>query len=158
MEIDHFLPQNERPDLVCEWSNLYAIDNKANKCRPKTIPDGGYLDPCNPEDDVEQEIIYAVEFGGTVDFEARNAANLKAVNTAELLRKVHKDLKIAVQRKHHEVVDAVAKWYTAKKTGNVEEALKQQLLLKKLLSRDSHYTMLMRSIEVVRHLPPDFFD
>ncbi len=158
MEVDHFATQTERADLIYTWDNLYAIDQKANKQRPKQTPAGGYLDPCDPGDDVEQEIIYVVEFGGNALFRARNADNQKAVNTASLLNHLHKDLKPAVKDKHHEVVNAVAEWYTAKEVGNESEELKKQLLIQKLLSRDSHFTMLMRSIRAIQNLPPDFFD
>ncbi|MBD2703068.1 hypothetical protein IC229_20645 [Spirosoma sp. BT702] len=158
MEIDHFLTQHERPDLKYEWKNLYAIDQKANKKKPKTTPEGGYLDPCNPDDDVEREIIYIVEFGGNALFKARDSSNQKAVNTANLLNHLHKDLKPAVKDKHHEVVNAVAEWHTAKVLCNQREELEKELLIKKLLSRDSHFTMLMRSIKAIQSLPTDFFD
>ena len=116
MEVDHFIPQNERPDLIFAWENLYPIDNKANKQRLKKTPEGGYLDPCNPADDVEQEIVYIIEFGGSVLFKARNAANQKATNTASLLNHLHRDLKPAIKNKHHELVNAVAEWHHARKS------------------------------------------
>ena len=149
MEIDHFIPQNERPDLVYTWENLYPVDQKANKQRLKKTPDGGYLDPCDPADDVENQLIYVVEFGGNALFKARDTLNLKAVNTAILLNRVHKDLKPAIEHKHHKVVDAIARWNTAKVIGDVARELDEELLLSKLLSRDSHFTMLMRSIWAV---------
>jgi protoporphyrinogen oxidase len=155
MEIDHFIPQNEEADLIHVWRNLYPIDNKANKQRPKTVPVGGYLDPCDPADDVEQEILYIVEFGGNALFKPRDSTNQKAVNTADLLNRVHRDLKEAISKRHHEVVDTVAKWYHAKKYNDSVQELEQELTLRKLLSRDSQYTMLMRSIWVVPH---EFFD
>lgn len=158
MEVDHFITQSERPDLVFDWQNLYAIDQKANKQRPKQTPVGGYLDPCHIDDDVEQEIVYIVEFGGNALFKARDSANQKAVNTATLLNHLHRDLKPAVKNKHHEVVDAVSGWYAAKTRGDAQEEVEKELLLKKLLSRDSHFTMLMRAIRAVRSLPDDFFD
>ncbi|MVM34931.1 hypothetical protein GO755_33190 [Spirosoma sp. HMF4905] len=158
MEVDHFMTQTESPDLVYTWDNLYAIDQKANKQRPKQTPVGGYLDPCHEDDDVEQEIIYVVEFGGNSLFKARDLSNQKAINTANLLNHLHKDLKPAVKDKHHEVVNAVAEWHNAKKLGNENEEFEKELLIKKLLSRDSHFTMLMRSIKAIQSLPPEFFD
>lgn len=155
MEIDHFIPQNDPSKPIYEWKNLYAIHEKANKQKPKSFPVGGYLDPCDPNDDVEHEIIYKVEFGGNSLFKARNESNLKAANTANLLNRVHKDLKQAISNRHHEIVNAVAEWYHARKEGNQDKELEQELLLRKLLSRDSSYTMLMRSITVV---PNTFFD
>lgn len=158
MEIDHFVTQNEKADQTYVWQNLYAIDQKANKQRPKQTPPGGYLDPCDEDDDVENEIIYIVEFGGNSLFKARNLTSQKAVNTAALLNHLHRDLKPAVKDKHYEIVNAVAEWDHAKRLGNEQEELEKKLLLKKLLSRDSHFTMLMRSIKAIRSLPPDFFD
>jgi len=158
MEVDHFVTQNETADQTYVWQNLYAIDQKANKQRPKQTPLGGYLDPCDEGDDVENEIIYIVEFGGNSLFKAKNLTNQKAVNTAALLNHLHRDLKPAVKDKHHEIVNAVAEWDHAKRLGNEQEELEKELLLKKLLSRDSHFTMLMRSIRAIRSLPSDFFD
>jgi len=158
MEVDHFQTRNERPDLIYTWENLYPIDNKANKKRPKQTPPGGYLDPCNSAEDVEQEIIYVVEFGGSALFKALNPGNAKAVNTANLLSYLHRDLKPAIKDKHHELVNAVAEWHHAKSSGDVQGELEKELLLRKLLSRDSHFTMLMRSIKALQSLPPDFFD
>lgn len=155
MEIDHFIPQNERPDLIYKWENLYPIDQKANKQRSKKTPTGGYLDPCDPADDVEYEIIYKVEFGGNALFEARDDSNAKAVNTANLLNHIHRDLKQAISKRHHEVVNAVSNWYYARENGDRDRESKYELLLRKFLSRDSQYTMLMRSIKVS---PTRFFD
>jgi len=131
MEVDHFITQSEESKFTYDWQNLYAIDQKANKQRFKQTPLGGYLDPCHQDDDVEQEIIYVVEFGGNTLFKARNTANQKAVNTANLLNHLHKDLKPAVKDKHHEVVNAVAEWHHAKKLGDEREELEKELLIKK---------------------------
>lgn len=169
MEIDHFVTQSEDAGKIYDWTNLYPISQRANKQRPKSTPEGGYLDPCNSEDDVEKEIVYVVEFGGNALFKARNPQNIKAVNTAKLLNNLHKDLKPAIKDKHHEIVNAVAEWYNARNkiAGQQDSSLTEsthktlltkELLLKKLLSRESHFTMLMRSIEAVENLPPDFFD
>lgn len=158
MEVDHFITQTEGPGSVYTWENLYAIDQKANKQRPKQTPAGGYLDPCHEDDNVEKEIIYIVEFGGNSLFKASNSSNQKAVNTANLLNHLHKDLKPAIKDKHHEVVNAVAEWHNAKNLGIESEELEKELLIKKLLSRDSHFTMLMRSIKAIQSLPPEFFD
>lgn len=153
MEIDHFITQKEDGSLIYEWTNLYPIDNKANKQRAKTTPSGGYLDPCNPQDDVEKEIVYVIEFGGNSLFKPRDALNQKAVNTAQLLNHLHKDLKPNIRDKHHEVVNTVAEWHHARVAGNEREEHEKELLLRKLLSHDSHFTMLMRSIRVI---PPHF--
>ena len=158
MEIDHFIPQNEDDTKIYDWDNLYPINQKANKQRKKSTPPGGYLDPCNPNDDVENDIMYVVEFGGNALFKPRNPANQKAINTANLLNNLHKDLKPAIKDKHHEVVNAVAEWYNARHSGIRQEELEKELLIKKLLSRKGAYTMLIRSVEAVKVLPDYFFD
>lgn len=155
MEVDHFVTQTENSTLAFEWTNLYPIDNKANKQRPKTTPPGGYLDPCSLADDVEKEVVYVVEFGGNALFKPRDKTNQKAVNTASLLNHIHKDLKQNIRDKHHEVVNAVAEWHHARLLGNQVKEDEKELLLRKLLSRNSHFTMLMRAIPVV---PEQFFD
>ena len=158
MKVDHFVTRSEDDALHYEWINLYPIHEKANKNRPKSTPSGDYLDPCNPGEDVEKDIIYLVEIGGGTLFKPLDERNLRAVNTAQLLTHVHRDLKGAIQKKHHEVVHAVAGWLNALLKGRTKEALEKELLLKMLLSRDSQFTMLMRSIEEVSDLPDDFFD
>jgi hypothetical protein len=90
MEIDHFIPQNERPDLMYEWTNLFPISHCANRLKPKKTPKGGYLNPCDDQDNIETEIIYDLsEYGNKLSFTAKDSNNLKAVNTAKLLDRVH---------------------------------------------------------------------
>ena len=160
MEIDHFVTQNDDQTLAYEWPNLYPIDQKANKLRPKSTPPGGYLDPCHPDDDVEKDITYVVEIGGKVLFKPTNPANLKAVNTAQLLDHIHRDLKPAISKKHHAVVAAIANWNTAKAKGDLGRAYEEELVLRKLLARDSNFTMLMRAIWAVANHEQltEFFD
>jgi len=64
MDVEHFIPQNERPDLVYTWSNLFPSEHKANMMKPRKTPKGGYLDPTNPNDDVEKSIQYSLDFMG----------------------------------------------------------------------------------------------
>jgi hypothetical protein len=160
MEIDHFATQNDNGTLVYEWTNLYPIDQKANKMRLKSTPPGGYLDPCHPDDDVEKDIVYIIEFGGNALFKPANPVNQKAVNTATLLNRVHRDLKPTIAKKHHEVVFAIANWNTAKAKGDTKRAYEEELVLRKLLARDSHFTMLMRAIWAVANDEQliEFFD
>ncbi len=158
IEIDHFKPRNERSDLKYTWSNLYACDHKANISKPKITPPGGYLDPCNPDDDVEEQIVYALSMDDTPNFQARNATNVKAVNTATLLNRLHKDLKKAIQDKHNAVLRMMAEWGTAQKNRDRQREFELEVELKQVLSRKSNFTMLIRSSYLVRRLPPDFFD
>ena len=158
IEIDHFLPRIERPDLKYAWSNLYASDHKANISKPKTTPPGGYLDPCNPEDDVEKQILYVLSMDDTPNFQARDVSNQKAMNTAILLNRLHKDLKKAVQDKHNAVLRMMAEWGTAQKRDDRQRVFELEIELKQVLSRTSNFTMLIRSSYLVRRLPTEFFD
>lgn len=157
MEIDHFVTQNDDPNglLKYEWTNLFPIHEKANKLRPKSTPVGGYLDPCSIQDNVEQEIEYRIRFDGTATFQAIDQTNLKAINTAKLLSRVHQDFKGAVGKRHHEVVDTLWKWTNACKKGQAKKVAELEILLHSLFSRHSLFTMLMRSIDDV---PAEFFD
>lgn len=159
IEIDHFLPRAERPDLKYAWTNLYASDHKANISKPKTTPPGGYLDPCNPDDDVESQIVYGLSpIDSTPIFQARDVDNLKATNTAILLSRLHKDLRKAIQDKHDAIVNKMAEWGKAQKIGDRQRVSELEIELKELLSRTSNFTMLIRSSYFVRGLPADFFD
>lgn len=158
IEIDHFLPRVERPDLKYAWTNLYASDHKANISKPKATPPGGYLDPCNPADNVEEQILYALSMDDTPNFQARDIGNQKAVNTAALLNRLHKDLKKAIQDKHNAVLRIMAEWGMAQKHNDRQRVFELEIELKELLSRTSNFTMLIRSSYLVRRLPADFFD
>lgn len=114
IEIDHFVPRLERPDLKYAWTNLYASEHKANISKSKNTPPGGYLDPCHPNDDVEEDILYIISpMDGTPGFRARDDENQKAVNTAALLNHLHKDLKKAVRDKYDAVLNMMAEWGVA---------------------------------------------
>ncbi len=158
MQIDHFVPQSRRPDLKFSWENLYPIDHRANLIKLNSDPTGGYLDPCDPNDDVEKEIIYTVEYGGSALFQPRDNANVRAVNTVVLLTKLHRELDEAIRNMHHKVVHAVARWHTAQRQADIEQSREAEITLRVLLSRNSPFTMLMRSIDVVSMLPAEFFD
>ena len=158
IEIDHFLPRVERPDLKYAWANLYASDHKANISKPKATPPGGYLDPCNPDDDVDRQILYALSMDDTPSFQARDISNQKAVNTAALLNRLHKDLKKAIQDKHNAVLRMMAEWGTAQRHDDRQRVFELEIELKQVLSRTSNFTMLIRSSYLVRRLPADFFD
>ena len=170
MDIEHFIPFNERPDLVCEWTNLYPAAHKANMLKPNRTPEGGYLDPCDANDDVENEITYAlVEYGKSPRFQAMEATNRKAANTATLLNLLHngreqdensrnntKHLRTLIKIRYDEIMEAIIKWQGAtegvQKFSTAEE-------LKALLSRRASFTMLMRSMDAVQvYVPKDFLD
>jgi hypothetical protein len=78
MDIEHFYPKNEYPELKYEWTNLFPADHDANMLKERKLPEGGYLNPC--EDDVENEIIYQLSFDvKQVFFVAKNNNSPKAV-------------------------------------------------------------------------------
>ncbi|MDR0338272.1 MAG: hypothetical protein LBI18_14445 [Planctomycetaceae bacterium] len=169
MDIDHFIPQNERPDLIYEWTNLFPISHCANMLKPKKTPEGGYLNPCDDQDDVETEIIYDLyDYGDKPAFTAKNPNNLKAINTAELLDRIHnghnndtnkatENLRQAIRKRYIEILNAIIEWQNTKE--NTQEQFHAKNKLKLLLSRKSSFCMLCRSVPAVRqNLPQDFFD
>ena len=173
MDIEHFLPKNfnESPELRYEWTNLYPADHDANMMKPHATPEGGYLDPCNPEDNVENEILYKLDFdGGACHFKARNNGNTKAINTANLLDILHNGhnemskiktggLRKALFDKRDLVYKTIMNWQKAVIDHNADEAYEQEVKLKWLLSRKNSFTMLIRSTSGVRtFVPIDFLD
>ncbi len=168
MDVEHFISYVERPNLVFEWTNLYPADHKANMLKPRKTPQGGYLDPCDDNDDVEREILYVLSVDGeTPAFDARDKANRKAINTARLLERLHngydpdsiqntKYLRILIQKKYTETLNAIIEWQGAK---DEEDKFRAETELKKLLSRRGSFTSLIRSVPAVRkRVPKDFLD
>ena len=172
LEIDHFYPKGEYPHLRYEWTNLYPITSDANKMRPKSIPEGGYLDPCLEEDDVEKEIIYHLNQyeEKKISFRAANPQNIKAINTADLLDKLHnatgkdkdakkktENLRTSILLKLEMVKDAIIEWLNADKQQDEQAIFDAECKLKDLLSRKSSFTMLIRSTRIVRNFVPESF-
>ena len=167
MDVDHFIPLNERPDLAYSWSNLFPSEHWANMMKPKKTPDGGYLDPTNPEDNVEEDIRYSLSiYGENPAFEAKDPNCVKCKNTANLLNRLHsgydnessertKGLRVVIQKKYIAILKKIISYNQAQ---NSQEKFQARRELKELLSRKSSYTMLCRSIPEVRKLPDEFFD
>ena len=165
MDVDHFKPKNQFPNLVYDWNNLFPISHIANMLRTRQYPIGGLLDPCNPNDDVENRIIYATaEFCQQPYFHAIDSTDTQAVNTASQLNRVHNghndttykktsSLRHAIQKKRHMIVELILKWVTCQdRISKVELELELRLLLSKRQS----FTMLMRNLPEVRtHLPEE---
>ncbi|GAB2629236.1 hypothetical protein GCM10027035_24140 [Emticicia sediminis] len=170
MDVEHFRSKafGQFPALKYEWDNLYPCSHDANLLKPKKDPIEGYLDPCNPNDDVEKDIVYTLGFGGEAFFDPLNNTNIKAKNTASLLDKVHNgldfdskqktaQLRLLIAKKEEDVKEAIMEWLHAK--GNSEEEIRTGRKLKNLLSRESDFTMLLRSLACVRkYVPADFLD
>jgi hypothetical protein len=168
MDVEHFIAYSERPDLACEWTNLYPADHKANMLKPRKTPAGGYLDPCDENDDVEGDIRYALSVDGEKPaFQARDATNQKAANTARLLERLHngndpesaqntKYLRILIQKKHTETLNAIIDWQGAK---DAADRFQAEIELKKLLTRKASFTALIRSVPAVRrYVPKELLD
>jgi len=168
MDVEHFKPKSQFPELKYEWSNLYPCSHDANLLKPKKEPIGGYLDPCNPVDDVEKEIVYTLGFGGESFFDPLDYSNIKAKNTAELLFKIHNgvdnnskhksaELRLLISKKAEKVKDLIMEWqYHPIGTSDKVRAERE---LKNILSRKSDFTMLLRSLSSVRkYIPKEFLD
>lgn len=173
MDIDHFVPKHERPDLRYEWTNLFPVEHNANMMRPRKTPPGGYLDPCAEDDNVEQEIVCRVSFGGTnVQFHPVAANHDKARNTADLLNLLHqgrkddedskqkvKQLRNLIRKKCEKVYKAICEWLHAEKVGDKPKALLMREELQRLLSRKASFTMVVRSLDAVKQfVPREFLD
>lgn len=170
MDVEHFFSKGEHPELRYEWSNLYPAAHDANMMKPRITPLDGYLDPCDPNDDVENEIQYDLSFGGEeCFFAARNPANLKAVNTVNLLSRIHnghdyesktktKGLRIAIFKKKYDLIKLIEDWRYAIMNEDESETFRISNKIKKMLSRKSDFTMFLRSTRMAQRLPPEFFD
>ncbi|MFZ1788865.1 MAG: hypothetical protein WAT92_11160 [Saprospiraceae bacterium] len=166
MDVDHFVGQNEDMSLIYEWTNLYPAEHKANMCKPRTTPIGGYLDPCNNHHDVENEIIYTlVNFGNKPNFTPRNPHNAQAVNTCILLERIHNghntesennmaDLRHGIQKKYIHLLEKICHWRSLEIGSQAEIQVRNELRL--MLSRRSSFTMILRSIPPVIQINSDF--
>ncbi|SHN40452.1 hypothetical protein SAMN05216311_11220 [Chitinophaga sp. CF418] len=168
MDIEHFVSQSVDPAKRYEWTNLYPAEHRANKMKPRTTPAGGYLDPCDAADDVETEILYSLDtMGDNPQFTPRDTTNVKAVNTCDLLNKLHNGhndetvhatagLRFEIRKKYMHILDLLIKWLASS-----NPVLKHQyeMELKMHLSRKASFTMLCRAmVAVLNHVPPQFLD
>lgn len=168
MDVEHFIPQVEDASLVYEWTNLFPADAIANQMKPRRTPTGGYLKPCDPADDVEEEIVCTLEaLGANPEFSAKTPTNIKALNTAQLLNRVHNghndntkkltaDLRHAIAKKYDAILNKIIDWQ-----GYPEGQMKAQAErdLRVMLSRKSSFTKICRSIPaVVQRVPAEFLD
>ena len=155
LEVDHFVPKGENELLRYNWANLFPVDSKTNKIRPKSTPTGGYLDPCNSNDDVEKEIAYLLLAGeSAIRFEASDPTNLKALNTARLLDRVHnghdpvtkestEGLRRLIFKREREILETFLKYFQA--TDHSQEKRLLGATLKYFFSREAAFTMLLRN-------------
>jgi len=169
MDVEHFVAQVEDPTKRYEWNNLFPAEHRANKMKPRLTPAGGYLKPCDPNDDVETEILYSTSaMGQKPIFEASDPHNRKAINTANLLNRLHNGhdnntkfvtagLRFEIQKKYDFILNLMIKWLGSPEGSILKYQYETEL--KYHLSRKSSFTMLIRSmIAVQNYIPDDFFD
>ncbi|MDR0442412.1 MAG: hypothetical protein LBH44_03295 [Treponema sp.] len=168
MDIEHFIPQSERPDLIYEWNNLFPAEHHANMMKPRKTPNGGYLNPCDPGDDVENDIIYSLSAHGfDPDFIAKDNTNIKAVNTCNLLKRLHnghdsytnkvtKTLRHAIHKKYIEILKKIIEYQ--QHPSNSIQKFQTLRELRDYLSRKSSFTMLCRSIPAIHSINENLFD
>ncbi len=168
MDVEHFKAKafDQQPELKYEWTNLYPADHDANMVKPRKDSKGGYLDPCSAVDDVEKDLLYVLGPDGFTSFKAADSSNIKACNTATLLDKIHNGndaesnkktatLRQEIFKKETKIVNIICEWIGP----DPKDKSKSEDELKKLLSRKSSFTMLMRSLSAVRRfIPEDFLD
>jgi hypothetical protein len=140
--------------------------------KPRKMPEGGYLDPCEPNDDVEKGIRYRIDFGvKRIFFEATNGSDIKAINTANLLSRIHnghdqdsikktKELRSKIYVTERKILQEIINWLAAEKIKDGDKEFEHRTTLIGLLSRRASFTMLMRSIAAVKQNLPekDFFE
>lgn len=169
MDVEHFVSQTEDPSKRYEWTNLYPAEHRANKMKPRATPVGGYLDPCDPTDDVETEILYSLGvMGKSPRFDPKDPANVKAVNTSSLLNILHNGhdvntaqatagLRHEIQKKHYHILNLIIDWLASPVESVIKHQYENELRLH--LSRKSSFTMLMRSmIPVINNIPNNILD
>lgn len=169
MDVEHFISQTEDSTLRFTWSNLYPAEHRANSMKPRATPPGGYLDPCNPMDDVELEIMYFIgPFGQSVSFDPTDPNNQKAKNTAHLLDIIHNghdentikstaSLRLEIQKKYDIILHLIIDWLASEEKSTKKNNYKKQL--EEHLSKKSSFTMLFRSMPaVINHIPSEMLD
>jgi hypothetical protein len=166
MDVDHFIPRNERQELTHEWANLFPASHYTNLIKPKTTPEGGYLNPC--VDDVEKEILYSLSMlGDDPKFDPKDHTNTKAINSCKLLARVHNghdkntekgtaSLRHAIRKKYNEILLKIIDYLKAKEGTQEKHQCRRDL--QDLLSKKSSFTMLSRSIPALSFIEEKLFD
>jgi len=165
-DIEHFKAHGNDPFLKYLWINLYlACGGTCNQYKS----DAEILDPCNPDENVETLIIY--EYTSTAQkiilrFHPKDPNNQKVVNTCNLLDKIHNGsnpksvrktaaLRLAIRNRAEQLYKAIIKYYKEGKDGNEFEEAIALRKIKRICSRYSPYTMLMRAVATDEMKPKD---
>ena len=171
MDVDHFVPVNQNPALKFDWNNLFPATHKANMMRPRQWPAGGLLDPCR--DAVETRLVATIGTNGQAPhFEAADAADQAASNTADLLNLLHngkpndensrlntKHLRVTIAAQYDRVMRAIIHFLSAQTGNNPQRLTNARRDLQLLLSRQAPFTQLMRAMHpVVEYVPPELLD
>ncbi|RZK59509.1 MAG: hypothetical protein EOO59_07640 [Hymenobacter sp.] len=132
---------------------------------------GGLLDPCR--DKVESRLLATIAFNGREPrFEAVDAADVAARNTAELLNLLHngrlgdelsrfntKHLRVTIQKRYDEVMHAILAFKDARERGTTQQLAIARRELSGLLSRRAPFTQLIRSMKAVQlYVPVELLD
>jgi hypothetical protein len=171
MDVDHFVPVNQDPMRKYDWNNLFPAAHKANMMRPRQWPAGGLLDPC--QDNVEMRLLATIGPNGQApQFEAADAADQAAGNTASLLNLLHngkpgdensrmntRHLRVTIAEQYDRVLHAIIRFQNAERSGSVQQQAIARRNLQLLLSRQAPFTQLMRAMyAVVEYVPADLLD
>ena len=155
-EIEHFIPHKGDLKLKYQWENIYLACGEPCNSYKGTILD--LLDPCNPAHDVERSIIYEVTpVEHEPHFYALEEQNPTIVNTCNLLENIHNghhekskgktsSLRNAIKRRVTELKNEMLAHYRAKESSKSVDRQRAEQRIRKIVSRKSPYTMLMRSI------------
>ncbi len=158
-EIDHFKTSADDPSLRLEWSNLYLICSDCNKSRLKRTPTGGFLDPCDDEDDVELEIVYQLppyEHDCPSFYAAELEPRIKVVNSLEQLNRMHygtkrtkmkcASLRETISRQCKRLLSLMLKERRAFEESDQAALAESGTEIDRMLSINAPFTMLMRSV------------
>ena len=155
-QVEHFIPHKNKAQLKFDWNNLFlACGDTCNQYKSTTE---NILDPCKPEHDVEKNIIYELTPIDLIPhFYAIDEKNTLIKNTCDLLEKIHNgtnedsinktaSLRNAIKRRAIELLQATKEYFKAISQEENIEKQKAEKIIKKIISRKSPYTMLLRSI------------
>ncbi len=158
-EVDHFITQIDDDSLKYKWSNLYLCCSDCNGSRKKKTPIGGYLDPCDPNDDVETEIIYNIfpyDYNQPVFTPANPIPSEKVKNTIEQLKKCHygskktkmkfESFRETIARQAKKLVNLMFERKIAIDNKDSVEIDRKEIQIREMLTENAPFTMLMRSV------------
>ncbi len=159
-EVDHFVGQCEDENKKLKWTNFYLSCGDCNRSKPKKTPKNGYLDVCKEEDDVEIMIGYSLDeydYDKPVFYPTDSEPTQKTLNTINLLERFHDghdantrrktaSLREAIRKQACILITEIAKHQKAEIDKNQRQIAVSLDKIKRCLSRESPFTMLMRDI------------